>query len=83
MTTSKTTSRNPEPAAKEATASPEVLHTAYEIHTLAQMVRGQIATSYPWVAPMFAPNSLEPLAAWMPPMAGAAPTWAGHTPWSW
>jgi hypothetical protein len=75
MTTNKT-SKNPEPGARQATVSPDLLRTAQEIHTLAQMVRGQIAGVYPWVAPMFAPTSFEPTTAWMPSMAtGAAPAW--------
>jgi len=84
MTTAKTTTRKEANGDSHDTPSPELMHTAYQIHTLAQIVRGQIATAHPWVTSVIPPTGPEPTTAWMPSMmAGPVTAWGATTPWPW
>lgn len=87
MTTTKTTTTTTKTGATETPGektSPELMHTAYQIHTLAQIVRGEIAATHPWVTPVIPPAGFEPTAAWMPPIGAAPmPSWGMTTPWTW
>lgn len=60
------------------------LQTAYEIHTLVQMVYGEMSMSSPWVAPVSPLATYQPQAVGMPPVAAGAPRdWFVPTNWPW
>lgn len=82
MTNKQTTSAAKSPERNEA---PEDLTVAYEIHTLAEMIRGRLTAShFPWGTPVPPATPFEPTAAWTSPLAqeGAAP-WTVPTHWPW
>ena len=84
MTTVKPETKASTTAGKEEATKQEDLQTACEIHTISQLVYGQIAASHPWIAPVSPLASFQPPTAWMPPIApGASSTWFSPTPWTW
>jgi hypothetical protein len=67
----------------QGTPTAEDLRTAYEIHTLAQMVYGQLAATHPWMATQTWPmgtmhHPAQPMTSW--PRAGT-PTWGWPHGW--
>jgi hypothetical protein len=70
----KTTTTTKNEARIESTAptghTPEELRTALEVHTLAQMLYGQIAVAHPWIAyhdPMMGQTTFPVPPAWSGP----------------
>ena len=66
------------------TTIPEDLRVAYEVHTLAQLLYGELAATHPWLVqppvptPMAAPQ--DPYAVWPTPAVG---TWPAAWPAVW
>ena len=48
--TNKATGKEQAPPLRADAPGPEDLRTAYQVHTLAQMLYGHLATSHPWVS---------------------------------
>ena len=83
MTTTKTEGKKADIGTKHD-APTEELQLAYEIHTLAQMIYGEMAMANPWVHPAPPLAGFEPSTPWMAPEApGSAMPWSAPTPWSW
>jgi len=83
MTTTKTQTSSSTAKAKHEPTQQD-LQTAYEIHTLVQMVYGGMAMSSPWVPPVSPLATYQPQAVGMPPVAaGAPPAWFAPTNWPW
>lgn len=80
-----TTTRQNKTAGAEKNAAPkEALQIAYEIHTLAEMIRGQLAaSSIPWSTPVPPTTAFEPPTAWTSPMAPESAHWTVPTHWPW
>jgi hypothetical protein len=78
--TTKTTGKPPQQP-QRAAPSQQVMQQAYQAHTLAQMLYGQLAMSQPWIGQVHTPPSYEPWtgpqfvpwAAPWPPVWGAGP----------
>jgi len=85
MSTVKTESKTTTTATAREAPKQADLQTAYEIHTLVQLVHGQIAVNQPWATPPVAPRAgFPPTTAWPPSMAaGVPPTWPVPTAWTW
>lgn len=57
-------------ARSQPSAKPQDLQIAYQCHTLAQLVFGQLAATYPWLATPVYPGVASP---WQQPPQGPAP----------
>lgn len=78
--TTKNTATKPKARAQEHGPSREDLETAYRLHTLAQIVYGQLAVAHPWTvqAPVLDPAVGRGQTPWM----GAGPgTWNAPVSW--
>ena len=75
MTTTKTETKGRVSGTDEAALERKALETAYEIHTLAQLIGGEIT--------MFR-GGFQPETAWTPPLATMSPpTWPGPPAYAW
>lgn len=67
----------------KAKQAPKDLQTAYEIHALAQMVYGQLATTHPWVTTYMASKVFSEPKGWPPTPVSTSPNgWGGYVPWT-
>ena len=82
--TTKASPRKERPRESAAPPPEQLMQTAYQAHTLAQMIYGQMTMARPWPAPTPSVVGYEPLhgfayAPVVPPWAGM---WGMHpTPW--
>lgn len=67
---SKSKSKETEPGTNERAWEPAELETAYQIHTLAQLVLRHLASTDPWIGRVPPPLWAPP--AFYPPMSAAA-----------
>jgi hypothetical protein len=83
MTTAKTENKGHVSESEEAPRQAD-LRVAYEIHTLAQMMYGEMARAHPWVTPPSPLVSFEATQNRSPFMAtGAGPNTSIPTHWPW
>lgn len=71
--TTKTAGKTPKGEPEVGPTQPE-LQAAYQIHTLAQMLYGQLATAHPWMQPTWPTATVDPLVG-QPPMSWHQPHW--------
>jgi len=84
MTTEKTEGKKTRVGGTPSASNAEELQVAKEIHTLAQIVYGEIAMTHPWVHPVPTLAGFEPAMSWLSPGAsGALAPWPLPTTWSW
>jgi hypothetical protein len=83
MTTTKTEKTGPAIQSKEGPKQAD-LRVAYEVHTLAQMLYGEMARAHPWVPPPSPLIHFEAAKGGSPfvPM-GAGPNLSVPTHWPW
>jgi hypothetical protein len=71
--TTKTAGKTPKGQPDIGPAQPD-LQAAYQVHTLAQMLYGQLATTHPWIQPTWPTPGVDPLAM-QPPTTWHQPYW--------
>lgn len=80
--TTKAAGKTAQPTHQAVEPSPEVLQAAYQIHTLTQLMYGELAATRPWLMPTMPTAQMAPPAVqanpWMPAM-----TTPWRTPWGW
>jgi hypothetical protein len=62
----KTTGKTDPEGQPSAGPSQDEIRNAYEIHTLAQMLYGQLAMTHPWIATMPPARGFDPVASFQP-----------------
>jgi hypothetical protein len=66
--TTKSAEKTPRAKQVAEEPSPELLKTVHEIHTLTQMIYGELAATRPWLAPLLplaaATSAVDPRMAW-------------------
>ena len=83
---------NPKTQSSKEKQARNELHIAGEIHTLANIVYGELASTWPWAASFSSPSVFSEPRGW-PPMAPTSPTsiggscataagFHGPTPWT-
>lgn len=79
----KTTGKDPQERQRPVGPSPEEIQTAYQVHTLAQMLYGHLATTQPWAAPTSVHGGYEPMMTHpTPPIMHGWPGMWGY-PYGW
>lgn len=65
------TAGRPQPGKPDVGPTQQDLQTAYQVHTLAQMLYGRLATVHPWIAPTPPTGMVDPMMSpMMAPMMG-------------
>jgi hypothetical protein len=76
MTTKATETKTPKQA-------PQGLETAYQVHTLAQLIYAKLATTHPWLIAHPGPSVYSEPTGWPPLQVGFGSTaWTPPVPWS-
>ena len=68
MSTTKTATKTEREGAQKKAPRKDDLLVASEIHTLAHILYGELATTCPWVVADCGPPAFRSTSTWMPPM---------------
>ena len=90
MNASKGEAKGPATKTEKKAEKQADLQTAYEIHTIAQLVHGHLAMACPWATPVTVPDGYPgpgigsfPNPSMPQGTTSAPPVWALRSPWPW
>ena len=75
--TNKATGKEQAPPVRTDAVAPEDLRTAYQVHTLAQVLYGHLATSHPWFSTAPGSWGYDPLGTPYAAPTPVTPAWPG------